>query len=275
MKKDTIRKSRITIDNSAQNEKISFSVAIKENNNSEVLELSFLTNKECIYKTSNNKKVLYPPSSIVLELESENLLILTSCLVSSISMPFKNESFLDLGNVFEDGKYSVKMTKLVEAKNVAKIMFDIFQDNEQIISFSLNKTKVILLLFLIKDTFKKIKKPCEFLVENKSYLFRVHKDIKNEFVINKFILRNSEIEILRYITYTLIFDFKYKEKLQNYKKIHRQILAFENKNNEIMIFLKKMNEVDKTIHFSMNSQVLSSLLLSLPDIEIYRGFSNE
>ena len=79
-----IRRSKVTIDSTNQNENISFSVSILKKDNREILEISFITNKETIYKSSDKKKVLYPPSSISLDLDEHNLLTLTSCLISSM-----------------------------------------------------------------------------------------------------------------------------------------------------------------------------------------------
>jgi hypothetical protein len=149
-----IRRSKVTIDSTNQNENISFSVSILKKDNREILEISFITNKETIYKTSDKKKVLYPPSSISLELDEHNLLTLTSCLISSMSLAFKKEELFELGDTIEDNNYSVKMTKNADSRN--KIIFDIYRNNEQIISFPMGRTKITLLLFLIKDTFNKI-----------------------------------------------------------------------------------------------------------------------
>jgi hypothetical protein len=65
----------------------------------------------------------------------------------------------------------VEMLKNKNEDSKHKIIFNIFQEDEQIISFGMNKTKITLMLFLIRDTFKRIKGSCQFLVENKSYLF--------------------------------------------------------------------------------------------------------
>jgi hypothetical protein len=77
------RKHKVTIDSTNQNENISFSIAVLKIEDKESLELTFITNKEVIYKTSDKKKVLYPPSSISLGLDEDNMLTLTSCLISS------------------------------------------------------------------------------------------------------------------------------------------------------------------------------------------------
>ena len=191
------RKHKVTIDSTNQNENISFSIAVLKNGDKESLELTFITNKEAIYKTSDKKKVLYPPSSISLDLDEDNLLTLTSCLISSMSQAFKKEEIEELGHIIEVNGYVVKMTKNIDSRY--KIVFDIYKNQEQIISFPLGRTRICLLLFLIKDTFKKIESPCHFLVENKKYLFKVFKNNKNEFSIDKSVLRNSEIEILRNI----------------------------------------------------------------------------
>ena len=263
-----IRRSKVTIDSTNQNENISFSVSILKKDNREILEISFITNKETIYKTSDKKKVLYPPSSISLELDEHNLLTLTSCLISSMSLAFKKEELFELGDTIEDNNYSVKMTKNADSRN--KIIFDIYRNNEQIISFPMGRTKITLLLFLIKDTFNKIENPSQFLVENKKYLFKIFKNNKDEFVVGKSILRNSEIEILRNITYSLIFDFKYEIKLENYKKIYRQILVFTNRHKEVVVMMKNIAKNLK-LYFTINSQLLAALMLSLPEINVFKG----
>lgn len=262
------RKHKVTIDSTNQNENISFSIAVLKNGDKESLELTFITNKEAIYKTSDKKKVLYPPSSISLDLDEDNLLTLTSCLISSMSQAFKKEEIEELGHIIEVNGYVVKMTKNIDSRY--KIVFDIYKNQEQIISFPLGRTRICLLLFLIKDTFKKIESPCHFLVENKKYLFKVFKNNKNEFSIDKSVLRNSEIEILRNITYSLIFNFKYESKLANYKKIYRQILVFVNRHKEFVVMMKNI-EKNLNSYFTINSQLLAALMLSLPEIDIFKS----
>ncbi|MCT7578663.1 hypothetical protein ACOTWR_06305 [Aliarcobacter butzleri] len=265
------RRHKISIENPNQNEAVSFSVATVRKGDYEMVELTLIPNNELIHKTLDKSKILYPPSSIVLELDEESLLTLTSCLISSISIPFSKENIETLGSKFEVSSFRVEMLKNRNEESRNKIIFNIFRNDEQIICFTMNKTKITLLLFLLKDTFKKIKSPCQFLVENKSYLFRVFKDDKNEFAINRFLLRNTEIEILRYIIYTLIFDYKYRVKLDNYKKIYRQILVFENKQSEFVVFIKDANQKKTNFYFTINSQILAALMLAIPELDIFKG----
>ena len=265
------RKNKISIESSNQYEAVSFNVATIKRGNYELVELTLIPNNELIHKTLDKSKILYPPSSIVLELDEDSLLILTSCLISCISIPFSYENIETLGSNFEVNNFKVEMLKNKNEDSKHKIIFNIFQEDEQIISFRMNKTKITLMLFLIRDTFKRIKSSCQFLVENKSYLFRVYKDDKNEFTINRFLLRNTEIEILRYIIYTLIFDYRYKLKLENYKKIYRQILVFENKNSEFVVFIKDTNQKKTNFYFTINSQILAALMLAIPELDIFKG----
>ncbi|MEV9477504.1 hypothetical protein ACOTVS_11975 [Aliarcobacter butzleri] len=260
-----MKKNTILIDNTNQHETISFSISNLELSKKEsFLELAFIPNADKVYRTSDYKTVLYPPAKIELKLNDENILMLCACLISSISLHFKEESLFDFGNEFSTDLYFVKMRKVYKEETKDKIIFDIFlsKENKQLISFSLNKTKIILLLFLIKDSFLKIEKNFNFLVASKNFLFNVTKGKDNSLGINGIWLRNSEIEILNYIANSIIFDFKFEKRFKEYKKIHRQLLIFMNSNNEMVISIKQYNKKTNHLHFVLNSQVVSALYLS-------------
>ncbi|WP_418181395.1 hypothetical protein ACNSOL_11890 (plasmid) [Aliarcobacter lanthieri] len=254
--------NEVLIDNSNQHEAISFSISVIENRR--MLELTFIPNTDKVYRTSDYKKVLYPPNRINLELDEYNLLMLCSCLISSISLNFKEERLEIFGNEFITTRYIVKIRKIYKEENRNKIIFDIFSivDNKQIISFSLSKTKIILLLFLIRDSFIKIDENFSFLVASNTFLFNISKGKNNSLGINGIWLRNSEIEILRYIANSIIFDFQFKSKFEGYKKIHRQLLIYKKDDKEIICSIKKLDNPTNNLHFTLNSQVVAALYLS-------------
>lgn len=257
------REKIITIDNTNQLEAISYSIAKLEQDGEKIIELAFIPNMERVYKTSNNKEVLYPPSSIRLLLDNESLLIICSSLVSSISISFASETIPQFGDEFSSDGYYVKIRKVHEINSKGKIIFDIFEEDtgKQIISFALSKTKAILLLFSLKEAFERTYEKFCFGVASGNYLFQIKKEQNNTMSLNGVWLRNNEAEILKYISSMLIFDYQAPQKLKNYKKAHRQVLIYINNQNNLSCSIKKMVREKNNLHFVFNSQIIAALYL--------------
>jgi hypothetical protein len=58
--------------------------------------------------------------------------------------------------------------------------------------------------------------------------------------------------------------------LENYKKIYRQILVFTNRHKEVVVMMKNIAKNLK-LYFTINSQLLAALMLSLPEINVFKG----
>lgn len=267
------RKKIMEIDNTNIYEDISFKLFTNgENSDNEFIELMFVTNPSKIYRTSDYKKVLHPPRDILLKLNTETLIILSSCLINSICSQLNNqEDMRDIENSFiTDNNLEIKM-RIPKNNEKEKILIEIFHSNEQIISFSLNKTKVLLLLMMLKDTMEKLDfNKLKAIVNSGVFLFSVIRK-NNKIGMNNIWLRNSELEILKFLIHSFIFDYKFKKRFDEYKSMHRQIFAYKNTaTNKFVVIIKKYDDED-AVRFSINSKICATFYLFIPIENSFKG----
>lgn len=273
-----MRKAMISIDNTNSTDHVSFKTAVFTKNGKEFVELIIVTNSETIYRTSDYKKVLHPPRNISILLNEENMLKFISKIIKSIS-PYLLEndesSELEETRISIDGMF-ILMRLPFNTENRHKIIIDIFRDNEQIISFKLSKTRIILLINMIKNTFDNFEKKTETLVvRNGSYKFNIVK-APMTLGIAEVWLRNAELEILKYFIHSLIYDFKFLNRFEDYKKIYRQLLIFKNiDNNRFKINLKKIDKEDYFAHFYINSNITAAIFLCLKNDNLFSYTDSE
>lgn len=267
-------KNRIDIDFSNSGEEISYSIGTIEDKTS-LIELTFITNLERIYRTSDYKRVLHPPRNIILHLAMDEIVELSTSLVNAISVYFQNNEIIENKREFiSKNNYKVVLQKPLNVNNRSKIIINIYDNSnsEQIISFGLNKTKAIILLMLIKDTYEKLQdKNTAIKTNSGKFVFTIYRD--EDFIgINNIWLRNTEIEIIKHLINSIIYDFRFEKKFNDYKKIYRQLLIFMNPStNKIVLSIKKMNDNEKVIHFSLNPNIVASMLLSLSVNRSFKG----
>lgn len=268
MNKEFLREKIFEVDNTNLYESISYMIfttgtkGVREN-----IEIMFVTNPNTIYRTSDYKNVLRPPRFITLNFNIEQLLEFTSGLIYSISNIFYSfnefESFEKSLVVANDLKIVMKLPR---NNDKDKIVLDIFDEsNMQIISFSLKRTKILFLLMMLKEAFEKLDfKKKQVQVQSGVYLFNITRAEKS-IGFNNIWLRNSEIEILRHLVFSLIFDFKLSESFADYKSMHRQVLAYRNtSSNKYVVSLKQYKNNEKGIMFSISSKICAALYFLLP-----------
>lgn len=267
------------VDNSIIYEDLSFKIFLcGPKNADENIEIMFVTNPSSIYRTSDYKTVLHPPRNIPLLLSLDNLLVFTGVLINSTCQElnqFEDMTIIDNTFLTDNG---LRVNFRIPKKNEKfKLIIEIFQGDKQIVSFSLQKTKILLLLMMLKDSFEKLKRKKRAIELNSGgYIFTVYRK-KDAIGFNEIWLRNSEVEILRYLVNSLVYDFKINDRFIDYKAMHRQVLSYRNtSSNKFVVILKKYIEPEVGVRFSINTKICAALFLIIPTEISFKGdYSNE
>lgn len=264
----------LEIENSNINEEVSFKLFVcQQNSKNELVELIFVTNPSRIYRTSDYKKVLYPPREIPIRLNLKNLGILVGGLINSISPILSQHELLrDIENTFVEENGITVALRVPKNNEKDKIIIDMFFNNEQIISFSLFKTKILLLIMMLKDATEKLDfNNMVYIVNSGQFHFKITRQNEN-IAFNNIWLRNSELEILRYLINSIIFDFKVQQRFVEYQVMNRQVMVFRNTSkNKFVIIVKKHGDEDNVIRCSVNTLICTVLYLLTPNALSYKG----
>lgn len=273
------RKNLITIEHINIHETVSFKISnLYKEDGTENIELTLVTNPDVIYRSSDYKTILQPPRNIALELDEEAVFSLVTCFVNSVSLILEeSEPFFPAKNVINSlNGLQIIVRKNINEKTRYKLIIDVFNEetNKQIVSFSISKTRIILLLMMFKDTFEKSSKKrisTKVTSANTSYVFPIIK-ADDEIAIKGIWLRNSEKELLRYVVNSLIFDHKFGKFFQNYQAFHRQVLLFENpESKSISVSLKQFDNEKNNLFFTITSQIAAIFFLFLAEKKNYEG----
>ncbi len=267
------------VDNSIIYEDLSFKIFLFGLKNAdENIEIMFVTNPSSIYRTSDYKTVLHPPRNIPLLLSFENLLIFTGVLINCTCQELNQfEDLTSIDNTFLTDN-GLRVNFRVPRKNEKfKLIIDIFEGDKQIVSFTLQRTKILLLLMMFKDSYEKLKRKKRAIELNSgSYIFTVYRK-KDAIGFNEIWLRNSEVEILRYLINSLVYDFKIVGRFASYQAMHRQVLSYRNtSSNKFVVILKKYIEPEVGVRFSINTKICAALFLIIPTEISFKGdYSSE
>lgn len=269
----------LEIENSNLHEDVSFKLfTCGEDDKKEQVELVFVTNPSRIYRTSDYKKVLYPPREIPIRLNIKNLCTFVGALINSVSPVLSQHELLkDIDNTFVDDNGITVCLRVPKNSEKDKIVIDMFLNNEQIISFTLFKTKVLLLIMMLKDAVEKLDfENLAFVVNSGVFHFKITRQNEN-IAFNNIWLRNSELELIRYLINSIIFDFKIQQRFADYQVMNRQVMIFRNTaKNKFVIIVKKFDNEEFVVRCSINTIICTALYLLTPEVLSCKGeVSNE
>ena len=252
-----------------------------------------------IYHNSKRDKVIVPPNVVSVILSTHETIKLVGLFVEAVSLYmsairkklyFSNTLRLELSPKNSDYKIifhavNKKVSGLGKEKNSARLIMSFFdkKTDEEVLSVKLKKTKIVILIQIIKSLYEENMQRYSFSYEDISGRRLSMIRIEDTVAIGDVWIHGREIQKFQDYVERVIFDFKFKvgdgQEMFNYRQVSTEFAFSQNvarlnltKYNEDHSVYKDKNENSIKHSFLINSEATAIFYLLLPKAI---GFSAE